>query len=474
MLPHVLLPRRSNSFRPFQFICCRQFSELSEWEGKNSLSRALSRTHVDSTKHKKWSNQVKKWKPKWTQEPFEESLSFYKANYEFEALREIHKKSYQANVLLEIRDVRLPASSHHPSFSRLARHRTHLICYTHADMIDVTTRDRVRDWTHQSWPKSDCLFVDTRSERGDADFAPCYDWLLRHLESSGGVNAALTVGVPNTGKSSLLLALLRTAKQRKLIPKVTMAKKGQRGKGVRKAGPVGVLDTPGKTRTLTEYMIREKPRAYFLDVPGMTPPAFFFRERPEAWFAFGAANLLVLPKALQRDPDVQTSFCRYVLHCLNRDRQFQYVEKIGLEGPTNVIEDALEKLANKYKGRIDEGELRLKKCANFVKLFNTGNFGSVILDDIQRPYERFIFRDDHFGKGKEKQKRMTSGDDWWEERKERRSGWKVTTSDDWWDESTEEMKDSQWRESNDEPSQRRSRGKITTRDYWWDETDPDS
>ena len=70
--------------------------------------------------------------------------------FEAEGLRDIHKKSFQYNVLLEIRDARVPDSSHHPSFQRLARHRLHLIFYTHADLIDGETKRVIADWTRRS------------------------------------------------------------------------------------------------------------------------------------------------------------------------------------------------------------------------------------------------------------------------------------------------------------------------------------
>jgi len=318
--------------------------------------------------------------------------------YEIDALKAIHKISFDANVLLEIRDVRVPASTHHPSFTRLAKHRLHLICYTHADVIDVATRDKVEQWTQESWPKSRSIFVDSRQERGDAEsFDTVYDGLLHHIDSRGGINSALTVGVPNTGKSSLLLSLLRNAKSRGLIPKNKVKTKiSGKGKGLRKGSSPEILDVPGKTRTITEYLIREKPRAFFLDVPGMTPPTFFFEERPEAWFGFGAVNCLPMSKAMKEDPELQTAFCDYVLYCMNRDRIFQYVDKLGLDGPTNDIDEALSNISTRYADKLREDKLQLKRCATFLKLFNTGNLGPVILDDLREPYKQFSFKDKHF------------------------------------------------------------------------------
>lgn len=367
----------------------------TEFEEQHHLARALSRNKVTPAQQIRWQKQVKK--KKWDLKPFEVLFS---PPYEHEALSEIHSRSFDANVLLEIRDVRLPASSHHPSFTRLAKHRLHLVCYTHADMIDVPTRDKVEVWTNKSWPGSRSIFVDTRENRSDLPYDMLYDSLVGYLEAKGGMNSALTVGVPNTGKSSVLLALIRLARARGDIPKQLKATVSHRKKRkLAKSAPVGILDKPGKTREITEYLIRETPRAFFLDVPGITPPSFFFEERPEAWFGYGAANLMAMNRHMTEDVQLQTALCDYVLHCLNRDGNFMYIPKLGLEGPTDDIEEVLFKVKEGRNNVVKNAEkLQLQRCASFLKLFNSGNLGPVILDDISKPYRKFEFKDSHFVK----------------------------------------------------------------------------
>lgn len=387
---------------PERKIATKPGLSRTQYEDEYHLNRALSKNIVTRDQQIKWQRKVKA--RAWNLPPFD---MHHSPPYEIKALQEIHNRSFDANVLLEIRDVRLPASSHHPSFTRLAKHRMHLICYTHADMIDSATRDRVEKWTNKSWPGSRSIFVDTRENRSDLPYDLFYDTLLGYLESRGGINAALTVGVPNTGKSSVLLALLRLARARGDVPKqlkATVSYKKSRRLG--KSAPIGILDKPGKTREITEYLIRDKPRAFFLDVPGITPPTFFFSERPEAWFGYGAANLMPISKTLAEDVQAQTAFCDYVLHCLNRDGNFLYIPRLGFDGPTDDIEEVLFKVK---QGRSkDEEKLQLQRCATFLKLFNTGNLGPVILDDIRRPYKKFEFKDSHFVKERETFQRRRS------------------------------------------------------------------
>lgn len=388
------------------------------------LSRHLKRDRTPPDQRQKWIRHLKQTYPeyrsKWTRKAIqytkstdsEDSDEFYTHNswitpkYERDALLHTHQKSYDSNLLLEIRDVRLPASTHHPSFTRLARHRRHLICYTHGDLVDPATRDAVRDWTTRSWPLSDCRFMDTRVDfRRNDDLGKSmegiYRWIVDNVQDAGGLNCALTVGVPNVGKSSILQVLLRYAKTQGLIPKITKTRQlssgsiRERKKHLRKGVPPTIEDVPGKTRVMTEYLLQEKPKVLFLDVPGMSPPSFMFHEKPEVWYGMGATNLLHLPKT----PDVRNyhAFCEYVLYCLNRDHNFTYVENLRLSEPTHDVYEAVQHLLKRVaERRPNSDSLHLKRCKLFLKFFNQGSFGSVILDDISKPFEPFVFKDEHF------------------------------------------------------------------------------
>jgi len=398
---------------------------VSKYAEDLHIARALSKPlELDARTLQAWKKKVKE--PEWNRLPPQEHRT---AGYELDALQDIHALSYNCHVLLEIRDVRLPASTHHPSFTRLARHRKHLICYTHADMINGSTRDRVQEWTERSWPKAQCKFVDTREERPDSKeaFEDLYQWILGTLQDSNQIYA-LTVGVPNTGKSSVLQNLLRYAREKGHIKKqvkvraTQFTKKGKKAKtNLAKGSLPAIQDKPGKTRELNEYLIHEidgKYRKYFLDVPGMSPPDFFFQERPEAWYGFGAANLLTMTNIMTQDAYLYKSFCEYLLYCLNRDGRFEYVRQLKLKEPTKDIDAILSKFANRGSSQNEE-RLLLKRCTNFLKLFQTGNFGPVILDDISRRYKPFLFKDSHFRRKKSTPQNAPQSapedDDWWEE-----------------------------------------------------------
>jgi len=414
----------------------------STWEEQHHLARAVSRYHIDSAQRRQWQKQLQPHRRRsWNMmhffhdNDFEDDDVSYSSPppYEFEALQQIHETSFASNVLLEIRDARVPASSHHPSFTRLARHRLHLVCYTHADLVDAATRNRIERWTVQGFPGAHCYFVDSRVNRplmeaangidqdskeqqlqpNERPYDFLYQQLLHHLDQAGGRNTALTVGVANTGKSSVLMALLRTARERGergrslrvLVQNNNSNSNKKRGRTTTTAPAPGICDRPGVTREITEYVLRDKPRAYWMDVPGVTPPIFYFDERPEAWFALAAANLLALPYELLVDVNCQTALCDYVLYCMNRDGNFGYVQRANLEGPTEDILEVLPAVKRGYGLNLPPDELRLAQCKTFLKLFNSGSFGSVVLDDLSKPFQKFVFNASHFRRNDERQRK---------------------------------------------------------------------
>ena len=246
-------------------------------DGGLHFARQLSRYDISDAEQRRWSAQASSFPREW------EKRARHQPRQRFEAdgLQQIHKLSFGASVLLEIRSAMVPASSHHPSFTRLARHRAHLICYTHADLLDAPTVQRIAEWTGASWPNAQCMFVDSREMRKATEpFAALRSWVLAAVAARGGNNCALTVGVPNVGKSSVLLSLMRELPPSQQCRRVRLEK----GKALKRGKP-GILNKPGHTRELTQFMLRDKPRAWCLDVPGITPPPDFFFERPEAWCA---------------------------------------------------------------------------------------------------------------------------------------------------------------------------------------------
>ena len=88
-------------------------------DGGHHFARQLSRYNISDAELRAWSARARSFPRAWE----EHAGARMRMTFESDGLKAIHERSHGASVLLEIRTALAPASSHHPSFTRLARHR---------------------------------------------------------------------------------------------------------------------------------------------------------------------------------------------------------------------------------------------------------------------------------------------------------------------------------------------------------------
>ncbi|NWJ00189.1 MTG1 GTPase, partial [Crypturellus undulatus] len=158
----------------------------------------------------------------------------------------------------------------------------------------------------------------------------------------------MVIGVPNTGKSSLINSLRRLH-----------LKKG-------KATAVG--GEPGITKALlTRIQVCEEPLMYLLDTPGVLPPRLKDVETGLKLALCGAIRDHLVGEDVMAD---------YLLYTLNRLRQFSYVQRYGLPEPCDDIRHVLKHVA-----------LTLGRTHKVKVLTGTGNVNVTMLDYSAAAYE---------------------------------------------------------------------------------------
>ncbi|XP_028825792.1 mitochondrial ribosome-associated GTPase 1 isoform X2 [Denticeps clupeoides] len=174
----------------------------------------------------------------------------------------------------------------------------------------------------------------------------------------------MVIGVPNVGKSSFINALRRTN-----------MKKG-------KASRVG--GEPGITRAvLTKIQVCERPVVHLLDTPGVLPPRI---ESLETGMKLALCGT-ILDHLVGEDV-----IADYLLFTLNRLEKFSYVERYGLDEPSDDIQYVLKHIAVKLgktqrvKAITGVGNITITvpnytaAAYDFIRMFRKGELGKVTLD----------------------------------------------------------------------------------------------
>jgi len=163
----------------------------------------------------------------------------------------------------------------------------------------------------------------------------------------------MVVGIPNTGKSTLINTLISEGSK----------------------APVSA--SPGWTRGQTIYQLKRK-NAYLMDTAGVLAPGVLDPEQGLKLAACGLIKESVVPGGVQTIVD-------YLLYFFNQRENTQRAYRSFYEIPDTEgeIDDALllvPFIAKRY-GKFDEDSA----CRQFLKSFQLGQLGKYTLDFVERP-----------------------------------------------------------------------------------------
>lgn len=189
------------------------------------------------------------------------------------AMRKIGATLRLVDAVVEVLDARLPAATANPELRTLVETRPVLSVLSRIDLADPEATAR---WlAHLAAEGRTALAIDARRH---ADANRVLD-ALRALGSRGGPLRAIVVGIPNSGKSTLINALLR-----------------------RKSAPA--QDRAGVTRALQWF--RLDPLVELMDSPGILVPKI---ETPEAQWKLALTG--ALPRERYDPEDVVARFAAW-------------------------------------------------------------------------------------------------------------------------------------------------------------------
>ncbi len=161
----------------------------------------------------------------------------------------------------------------------------------------------------------------------------------------------LICGVPNVGKSTLINAFKGLNNE---IHEVT-----------NKSAKIAPL--PTTTRHIDYFKVSLNPTIFLIDSPGVMAPKITNNDAGLKLSLCGSIHEKIVGKNIISD---------YLLHIMNKNKNFNYVKVIKMKEPSDDIHEVLKNVCETFK-------IQSLNNANdfFLKAFREGKFGKLTLDD---------------------------------------------------------------------------------------------
>ncbi|UOY93658.1 ribosome biogenesis GTPase YlqF [Ectobacillus sp. JY-23] len=267
------------------------------------------------------------------------------------ARRQITEKLKFIDVVIELVDARLPASSRNPMIDEIVSHKPRLIVLNKADMADETM---TRKWLQHFESKGfKAISINAQAGQGMKEIAAAskdlvkekFDKLIAKGVKPRAVRA-LIVGIPNVGKSTLINKLAK--------------------KNIAKTG-----DRPGVTTA--QQWIKVGKELELLDTPGVLWPKFEDQLVGQRLAATGAIKDSILN--LQ---DVAV----YALRFLTEHYPKQLQERFGLDVIPEDIVELFDEIGKRRGCLMGGGMIDYDKTAELVlRELRAGKIGRFTFED---------------------------------------------------------------------------------------------
>ncbi|XP_047071810.1 short integuments 2, mitochondrial [Lolium rigidum] len=173
------------------------------------------------------------------------------------ASRAIRDRLKLADLVIEVRDSRIPLSSANEDLQPVLGAKKRILALNKKDLANPNIMNMWLD--HFESRKQDCISINAHSSNSINQLLGLVELKLREAIMKEPTLLVMVVGVPNVGKSALINAIHRIAISR--FPENDKIKRAR-------VGPL-----PGVTQDIAGYKISSQPSIYVLDTPGVLVPS---------------------------------------------------------------------------------------------------------------------------------------------------------------------------------------------------------
>ncbi|KAI9599584.1 putative GTPase [Syncephalis fuscata] len=268
-------------------------------------------------------------------------------------LRQIKERlQREVDLVVEVRDARIPLSSTNRQFETLARRKQRLIVYNKADLADPAAEKPITE-AYKKYLRQPVLFTDANGNRNIDRLLQCASDVAQNNAGRLSRTTVLVVGMPNVGKSSIINALRRL------------------GLGRGKAAATGAQ--PGVTRAVVGTIkVSDNPDIYLIDSPGVMIPHI-----PDPITSLKVAITGGIRDHLA-DEEIMVD---YLLFRLNRMGNTSYTDLFGLDRPTDNVQELLACTVARIGAVRKGGEADSAAAAMYIlRKYREGRLGRFTLD----------------------------------------------------------------------------------------------
>ncbi|KAL8261641.1 hypothetical protein R6Q59_025690 [Mikania micrantha] len=172
------------------------------------------------------------------------------------ATRAINARLKLADLVIEVRDSRIPLSSANQDLQPRLSSKRRVIALNKKDLANPNIMHRWVDYFDSC--KQDCLPINAHSRSSVQKLLELVELKLKEKIAKEPTLLVMVVGVPNVGKSALINCIHQIASSRFPV---------QEKKKRAKVGPL-----PGVTQDIAGFKIAQRPSIYVLDTPGVLVP----------------------------------------------------------------------------------------------------------------------------------------------------------------------------------------------------------